>query len=50
MTLEVQRDTKKVDFVTLMDICNLKNAEVEPKLQMFLGRVVLWGNIVKKGL
>ena len=29
--LEAQRDKKKVHFATLMDICHLKNAELEPK-------------------
>ena len=45
--LEAQRDEKKVQFATLMDICHLKNAELEPKLQMYKGRVVLGGDIVK---
>ena len=31
--LEAQRDKKKVHFAALMDICHLKNAELEPKLQ-----------------
>ena len=30
--LEAQRDKKKVHIATLMDICHLKNAELEPKL------------------
>ena len=30
-----------------MDICHLKNAELEPKLQKNKGRVVLWEDIVK---
>ena len=30
-----------------MDICHLKNAEFEPKLQKYKGRVVLPGDIVK---
>ena len=30
-----------------MDICYLKNAELEPKLQKYKGRVVLRGDIVK---
>ena len=29
-----------------MDICHIKNAELEPKYQMYKGRVVLRGNIV----
>ena len=32
--LEAQRDNKKVHFATLMDICHLMNAELEPKIQM----------------
>ena len=29
--LEAQRDEKKVHFAALMDMCHLKNAELEPK-------------------
>ena len=39
---------KKVHFATLMDPCHLKNAELEPKLQKYKGRVVLRGDIVKE--
>ena len=39
--LEAQRDKKKVHFAVLMDIYHLKNAELEPKLQQYKGRVVL---------
>ena len=39
--LEVQRDEDKVHFATLMDMCHLKNAELEPRLQKYKGRVVL---------
>ena len=45
--LEAQRDKKKVHFATLMDICHLKNAELEPNFQKYKGRVVLRGDIVK---
>ena len=45
--LEAQRDKKTVHFATLMDICHLKSAELEPKFQKFQGRLVLWGDIVK---
>ena len=44
------RDLKKqekVHFATLMDICHLKNAELEPKLQKYKGRIVLWEDVVK---
>ena len=36
-----------VHFASLMDICHLKNAELETKHQKYKGRVVLRGNIVK---
>ena len=45
--LEAQRDKKKVHFATLMDICHLNNAELEPQLQRYNGRVVLRVDIVK---
>ena len=44
--LEAQRDKIKVHFATLMDICHLKNAELEPKLQKYQDRVVLRVDIV----
>ena len=37
----------KVHFALLMDICRLKNAELEAKHQKYKGRVVLRGDIVK---
>ena len=37
----------KVHFASLMDICHLKNAELETKDQKYKGRVVLRGDIVK---
>ena len=30
-----------------MDLCHLKNSELEPKIQKYKGRVVLRGDIVK---
>ena len=45
--LEAQRDKKKVHFATLMDICHLKNAELEPQFPKCKGRVVLRGDIVR---
>ena len=46
--LDAHRDKKKVHFATLMDMCHLKNAELEPKLQKkHKGRVVIRGDIVK---
>ena len=37
----------KVHYALLMDICHLKNAELETKHQKYKGRVVLRGDIVK---
>ena len=37
----------KVHFASLMDICHLKNAELEAKQEKYKGRVVLRGDIVK---
>ena len=37
----------KVNFASLMDICHLKNAELEAKHQKYKGQVVLRGDIVK---
>ena len=37
----------KVHFASLMDICHLKNAELEAKHQKYKGRVALRGDIVK---
>ena len=36
-----------VHFASLMDICHLKNSEMETKHQKYKGRVVLRGDIVK---
>ena len=37
----------KVHFASLMDVCHLKNAELEAKHQKYKGRVVVRGDIVK---
>ena len=44
---EARTSGAKVHFASLMDICHLKNAEVEAKHQKYKGRVVLRGGIVK---
>ena len=44
---EVRTKCAKVHFASLMDICHLKNAELEEKHQKYRGRVVLRGDIVK---
>ena len=41
------RPGAKVHFASLMDICHLKNAELEAKHQKYKSRVVLRGDIVK---
>ena len=37
----------KVHFASLMDLCHLKNSELEPQYRKYKGRVVLRGDIVK---
>ena len=44
---EARTSGAKVHFASLMDICHLKNAELETKHQKYNGRVVLRGDIVK---
>ena len=44
---EARTKVAKVHFASLMDICHLKNAELETKHQKYKGRVVLRGDIVK---
>ena len=44
---EARTKGAKVHFASLMDICHLKNAELETKHQKYRGRVVLRGDIVK---
>ena len=44
---EARTSGAKVHFASLMDICHLKNAELEARHQKYKGRVVLRGDIVK---
>ena len=44
---EARREERTVHFATLMDICHLKNVELEPKFEKYKGRVVLRGDTVK---
>ena len=44
---EARNEGRKVHFASLMDLCHLKNAELETKHQKYNGRVVLRGDIVK---
>ena len=45
---EARTTGTKVHFASLMDMCHLKNAELEAKHQKSKGRVVLRGDIVKE--
>ena len=44
---EAKTEGKTVHFASSMDLCHLKNAELEPKLQKCKCRIVLRGDIVK---
>ena len=44
---EARKEGRKVQFASLMDLCRLKNAELEKKHQKYKGRVALRGDIVK---
>ena len=44
---EARTKGAKVDFASLMDICQLENSELELQYQKYKGRVVLRGDIVK---
>ena len=44
---EARTSGATVHFASLMDICHLKNAELEAKHQKYKGRVVLRGDIVR---
>ena len=44
---EARTSGAKVHFASLMDICHLKNAELEAKHQKYKGRVVLRGDIAR---
>ena len=44
---EARNKGRKVHFGSLMDLCHLKNSELELRYQKYQGRVVLRGDIVK---
>ena len=44
---EARTKGRKVHFASLMDLCHLKNSELEPQYPKYKGRIVLWGDIVK---
>ena len=47
LTRTARNKGRKVHFASLMDLCHLKNSELEPKFQKYKGRAVLRGDIVK---
>ena len=47
MIAEAKKKGRKIHLGLLMDLCHLKNAELEAKHQKYKGRVVLRGDIVK---
>ena len=48
VTAEARNEGRKVHSASLMDLCHLKNSELEPQHQKFSGRVVLRDDIVKE--
>ena len=44
--LEAQEEQRTVHFATLMDICHLKNAELEPNYHNCKGQFVLRASLV----
>ena len=44
---EAQKGERTVHVATLMDVCHLKNSELESEFQKYKGRVVLRGDIGK---
>ena len=44
---EAQTKNNKVHFTSLMDLCHLKNSELEPQFQKYKGRVVLRGTFLE---
>ena len=44
---EARNEGRKVHFASLVDLCHLKNSELEPQYQKYKDRVVLRGDIVK---
>ena len=47
MIEESRNKGRKVHFASLMNLCHLKNSELEPRYQKYKGGVVLQGDIVK---
>ena len=49
MIEETRSKGRKVHFASLVDLCHLKNSELEPQYQKCKGRVVLRGDVMKDG-
>ena len=47
MIAEAGNEGKQIHFASLMDVCHLKNSELEPQFQKYKSRVVLRGDIVR---
>ena len=43
---EAGKERKTVHFASQMDICHLKNSELEPQIQKYKSRIILRGDIV----
>ena len=43
---ETRNNGRKVHFASLIDLCHLKNSELEPRYQKYKGRVVLRGDML----
>ena len=44
---EARNKGRTVHFASLMDLCHLKNSDLEPQFQTYKGRVVLRGDIIE---
>ena len=44
---EARKKGNTVHYASSMDLCHLKNSELEPQFQKYKGRVVLRGDIVE---
>ena len=47
MIAEARNEGHTVHFASLMDLCYLRNSELEPQFQKYKGKVVFRGHIVK---
>ena len=47
MIAEARIEGRTVHFASLVELCRLKNSEMEPQFQKYKGRIVPRGHIVK---